>query len=348
MRPRSRSGAGRGVLAVVLVLLVAGSGLALYYVFSPPSNDVALMLNFLPSPYHAPIYYGQADGVYGQNGIKLSIQPAQNDGESIAEVSAGKVQFGLTDTSNLVQAMANSNITNVRIIAILFQKTLYSVIYNQANISSVSDLQGKVAGAVSPDNGGIITPLFNIMAEANGVDLSSIHWEYSSAVIHNALLTTGKVDFILSVASNLPALQATAAEDGIHLGEFNYADYGVDGYGLALITSTQMISQHRDLVSRFVLSTMQSLQDAMASPSAAAAAMVAEQPQLNVTQVLVGLQIDLKCCSESTSGMSSPLQLGWINAGLMQQTVETDMSGLNITAAINPSVLYTNEFVMQP
>lgn len=349
MVSRARGGVGKATMVVAVVALLAASSLAAYYVFAPPAgSNVILMLNFSPSPYHAPFYYGLSQGTYRNNGVNVSLVPAQNDGASIAAVATGQVQFGLTDTSNLVQDVANSNISNVRIVAMIQQKTLYSVIYNEASVHTVTDLDGKEAGAVSPTNGGIITPLFEVMAQASGVNLSSIRFDYSSAPVHNAQLANGQVQFILSVASNLPALQAAAAKNGITLGEFNYGDYGVDTYGLALITSTQMIQQHSDLVKKFVLATMQSLQESMADPQAAAAALSDAQPQLNSTEVLEGLQIDLECCSVNSSGVTNPLQLGWIDPVRMQQTVNTDVTGLGLKATPDPSSLYTNQFVQSP
>lgn len=341
-----------GVATITAVILVAAvvvvGGLAIYFVSTPAPNKVTLMLNFAASPYHDFAYYGLAQGIYRQNGFDLSIQPGQNDGAAIAAVSAGTVPFGLTDTSNLINAEATANITNVRIVAMIMKSNIYAAIYNIASIHTVADLAGKTAGASSPSNGGISTALFGIMASQNNISLSSIHFTYASAPVHNALLVTGKVQFVVAAVHNLPALQEAAASNGIQLGEFAFGEHGVDTYGVALITSTQMIQQHSGEVKDFVLATMQSLQDTIQNPSAAVTALVASQPQLNYTQTLAGFQIDLNCCVVTDAGVTNPLQLGWINATKMQQTVNLVVTGLNITGPIQMTNIYTDTYVQSP
>jgi NitT/TauT family transport system substrate-binding protein len=336
-------------IAIVVAAVVVIGGVAIYFAqASPATNKVTLMLNFAAEPYHAFAYYGLSQGIYKNSGFDLSIQPGQNDGAAIAAVSAGQVQFGLTDTSNLIDAEATANITNVRIVAMILRSNIFAVIYNSAEIHSVADLAGKTAGASSPTNGGISTALFSIMAEENNVSLSSIHFVYASAPVHNSLLVTGKVQFVVAAVHNLPALQAAAASNGIHLGEFDFANYGVNTYGVALITSTQMIQQHSGEVRNFVLATMQSLQDTLQSPSAAIAALVASQPQLNYNQTLAGFRLDQGCCFVKVGGVSNPLQLGWVNASRMQQTMDLVTTGLNITSPINMADIYTDAYVQAP
>lgn len=340
---------GRVALVFAAVIVVIVGGLALYFVTAPPqSSRVKLMLNFSPTPYHAPFFYGESLGIYKNNGINLTIVPGQNDGAPISAVSTGQVQFGMTETPNLVQAVGNSNISNVRIVAIIYPRTVYAVLYNEAVITSVSDLAGKSAGAMSPTSGGIATILFDLMAQQNGISLSSIRFDYASSPVHNAELVAGKIDFSLTALHQLAPLQAQANQNGIKLGAFPYADYGIDTYGLALITSTQVIQQHSDLVKRFVLATMQSLADTMNNPSAAISALTKAQPQINETLALEGYQLDLGCCSSNMTGVTDPLQLGWIDPPRMQQTVSVVVNGLNITKTINAADLYTDAYVLQP
>ena len=349
MHFKSRKGISRVAVALIVLVVVAAAGTATYYVMTPtPNNSVTLMLNFTPNSYHAPFYYGLAQGIYKENGINMTIQPGQNDGAPISAVAAGQAQFGITEVSNLVQAVGNSNISNVRVVAIIYPKTIYAVIYNKAAISSVSDLAGKTAGAMPRNSGGIATLLFDVMAQANGINLSSITFDYASSAVHNAELVSGKIDFSLTAMHQLPTLQALAQKNGIQLGAFPYGEYGVNTYGLALITSTQMIQQHSDVVKRFVSATMQSLQGSMNNPSAAVKALTAAQPQLNYTLALEGFQLDLSCCSSSTTSVSNPLQLGWIDPTQMQQTINIVVTGLNITKQITAGNLYTDTYVMQP
>jgi NitT/TauT family transport system substrate-binding protein len=349
MRLGQRQGIGRTVAVFAVVILLVVAGIAFYFFLDSSSRDKVIMtLEFSPSSYHSSYYYGVSQGIYGNNGINLTIMPQKNSGGSISAVSSGQAQFGLADATALILSLTTSNITNVRIIAITFERNYFAIIYNKADIHAIGDLAGKTAGATSPSAGGAATKLFSLLAKDNNINLSSIHFQYASASVYYPLLVNGKLQFALSTGHALPSLQAAAAHSGIALGAFDFPDYGVDTYGEALITSTQMIQQHSDLVKRFVTATLESVKAGIGDQSAAVSALVAAEPQMNYTQTLTGFQIDIACCAKNTSGLSNALQIGWIDPSRMQQTVNIVVNGLGIHIPVNASNLYTDEYVMQP
>lgn len=344
-----RTGIGRVVLVAILIVVLVISGIGFIALSShTPSDSVKMTMEFSPQSYDSAYYYGISQGIYRKNGFNLTLIPGRNSAASITAVSSGEAEFGLTDTTALILGISNSNITNIRIIAITFERNYYAVIYNKASIHTIADLAGKKGGATPPSSGGAETKLFDLMAEENGINTGSINFQYSTASTYLPLIATGALQFILATGHLLPVLQAGASQNGIKLGAFYFPDYGVDTYGEALITTTQMIQQHSGEVKKFVLATMQSIEAAESDPSAAVSALTDAQPQLNYTQMLQGYQIDLSCCAKNVTGITNPLEIGWIDPLRMQQTVSTVVTGLGITTQVNASALYTDEFVLQP
>lgn len=334
-------------VAVAIIVVMAVAGVALYFLTPPSSpSDVKFGLAFTPNAYSAPFYYGQAQGIYRQHGVNITIFPAKNGGTVIPEVSVGQLQFGFSELSNVVQAAATANITNVKVVAVLLQKPAFGVIYNEADIHSFADLAGKVGAGNSP-NSSLITPLFYYFAQRNGLSLSSLNMQYSTAPVHNPQLVQGKIDFELTGVHALPALQAQASVSGIKLGIFDYSDY-LDSYGLALFTNTEMLQQHSGVVKSFVQATMQSWWDSFKDPAAAVSALTSAEPQLEYNQTLAGFQLDIKCCGLNITGLSSPLQMGWMDPARVQTTVSIATAALGLPASVNASSLYTDAYVTPP
>lgn len=334
--------------AVVIVVLFSASGVGYWLYLSTPtaSRNVTFMLDFAPNSQHAPYYYGVQQGYYKQNGVNLTILPSKGTVAAISAVAAGQVDFALADTSGLIQAVSTSNITNVKIVSMVFAKNFYGVIYNTESIKTPADLAGKSGAASVLPN--IQTSLFTLFAKLNNVNFSSLKMQYATPGVYGSLLTQGKVQFVTNPVHNLPTLRAAALASGIQLGVFPFSSYGVDVYGQAIITSTQTIQAHPDLVRSFVAATMQSVVGAIRHPQDAVAALTRSQPQLNATTSLAGFESDVNCCMANATGIINTLTFGWIDPTTMQHTVNESVLGFGLKAPVNASSLYTDDLVAQP
>src|SRR5579875_2850154 len=118
------------VLVIVVILVVVAIGA--YFVLNPSSStqQTTLMLDFSPTGYHALFYYGLDHGIYSSNGINLTILAGSGSANTVAAVASGKADFGFADTGTLAVAAATTNVSNVRIVAMVFQTTPGVVIYN--------------------------------------------------------------------------------------------------------------------------------------------------------------------------------------------------------------------------
>jgi NitT/TauT family transport system substrate-binding protein len=333
----------RLTVLVVVVILVAAAGAYLGYEYTVvPASQVTFSLESAPNAFDAPIYYGLQQGFYKNEGLNVSLQAGKGTAGTISNVASGSVEFGLADTPGMIFALANSNISNVRIVAMLYQQNFYAVFYDKAHIASISDLQGKT-GALADPKTSTLTPMFDLFAKMNRLNLSSMTLQYSTSSLFTYLVAQGKADFTTNKIHNLPAVQAVARQNGIQVGAFSLSHYGLDTYGEALLTTTQMIQAHSDVVQKMVKATMEGVIAAESNPSAAVSALVTAQPQLNQTVILPGFELDLSCCTKNATSTTDPLVFGWIDPQRMQQTVSLVVEGLAIRP-INASNLYTDGF----
>jgi len=335
------------VVIVVVLVVLAGVGFLLYENAANTADQVKFSLGFPASYFDAPHYYGLDQGYYRSNGINVTILPGTGGAAAITSVSTGQVDFALTDASGLVYSLVNSNVTNVRIVAVMFPKSFFGIIYNKAKISTLSDIQGKTGAAGNPTTT-IATKLFLALLKLNNLNISTMTMNYGSQTVVEEYVATGKSDFAIGGAQDIAGLQAAASKNGIQLGFFPYSQYGIDSYGEVLITSTSMIQSHSDLVRRFVLATLQSLTAATLNPAAAVASMEKYQPQLNQTLMLQGFNIDVSCCLQGVSSSTDPLVFGYIDPARMQQTVNTAVQGLGVNKSVNATSFYTDAYTVPP
>jgi len=344
-----RNAVGRVLVAVVVIVLVGLSGLAfvLYEQTSIKPSTVSLSLDFTPNPGDAPLFYGVAQGIYKQNHINLTIIPGTSVNAAIASLEAGDVNFALVAPSSVVDYVAKNNVTNIQMVAMEYARGTLVVIYNNASISTISDLNGKSGSMVSPSAGDVMGD-FQLFANANGLNTSSMSIQYNPVSTSDDLLLTGKVQFIVASVQNLATVQSAGSTSGLKFGYFAMSDNGFNSAGFAIATTESMIQQNPGVVRDFVEATMQSLVSAYANQTGAVADLVSANPDLNETASLQGYRTLLSCCSMNPGNLTNPLQYGWINPQFMQQTVNNEIIADNLGITLNATTIYTNEFVQQP
>lgn len=349
MHVHSTVGIGKVAVAAVLIIVVALSGLGyvIYEQTAVKPNTVTLALDFSPNSADAPLYYGLSQGIYQQNGINLTILPGTSVYNAVVSLEAGQVDFAKIDPSSLVAFKAASNFTDIRVVALTYERSQVAVIYNNATISNVSDLEGKSGSMLGPSQGDI-WGYFQLFASANGLNTSSMNIQYNTPSTSFGLLVTGKVQFIVSVVQVFATLEGTAASNGVHLGYFPLADHGLPSAGVGIATTQKMIDEQPAIVTSFVKATMESFVDAYSNQAAAVGDLVKLNPQLNETTSLVGFQELLACCAVNPSNLTDPLQYGWMDPHFMQQTVNTEIAAANLGISLDATLIYTNAFVKQP
>ena len=333
------------IVAIVLVGAVVGAAL-FYYESGSNQNTVSFMLITPHGPY-VWAYYGIDQGIYSKLGMNLSILSG-SPATVVAAVAEGKAQFGFGDLGLLSYLAATQNITNVRIVAMVFSVTNYVVIYNKANITKPSDLNGKTESDFQGSGTG---KMFALFAKNEGINQSTIKVTFAQISTYNSLVALGKVDFVVTTIDRLADVTPIAAENHIQLGTFLFKDYGINIYGFGLITTTQMIQNNPSIVQKFVQATLESIVQAAHNPQAATASFEKYNPQFNSTIELQEWQLTLSTSipnANSSTYSSNPLTLGWIDQQRMQTTVNDVLQAYNIQTPLNATSLYTDQFVQQP
>lgn len=314
---------------------------------SASTTPVSFELDFAPNSYHALWYYTLDQGIYAQNGLAVDIIPGSNPANTVSAVASGTADFGIASLVSVIAAEAHG-VSNVKVIGIVYHSNPDTVFFiKDKGISTLQDLAGKTFGTFT---GSAAWQELPTLLNMNGVNYSTITISQASPATLPSLLINGKVNFIALTANRISDIGAAAQQNGEQLGHFFYKDYGLNRYDLVLLTNTNMLQNHSQTVSQFVNASYYGQMEAMQNPAAAAQSIVNHFSSLNYTITLEGLQIAI---NESVAPVpaqytSNPLYLGWVNQTEMQQSVNLIKQSFNITAPIDVTGIYTNQYVATP
>ncbi len=310
------------------------------------ADSVTFKLDFSPVGYHAPFYAGVSRGVYRSHGLAVDIIPGNGSYPAVLDVAGGKTDFAFADTSLLALAAMQGGLSNVKVVAMVFEVTPYSILYlKNKGIAKPADLAGKTEANFQ---GSGVGRLFRVFARINDVDISGVKEILSAPATYLNPLVVGQADFSPSTVNQFVSLRGPARQAGNDLAEFRFIDYGINMYGAALLANANTIAKRSDVVKRFVAASLESVQWAGKHPEAAIDEMLKSNPQLDKQRALDELRVILSVSIPRVMTAAKPLQLGWVDADKMTRTIALVREAYGLTRAVAPGELYTNEFVAKP
>jgi NitT/TauT family transport system substrate-binding protein len=148
-----------------------------------------------------------------------------------------------------------------------------------SGIATLKDVAGKNIATATFSSSNVVWPL---VLKANGIDPAKVDVLKADPGALAPMLATGKVAGTINWVTVAPAFVKTLAETGKKLKVIQWSDYGFDGYGLSLFASEKILSERPETAKKFVRAYMKATAMAIADPSAAAAAVKAMVPEIDV------------------------------------------------------------------
>ncbi len=110
-------------------------------------TKVVFSLDFIPLGRHAPWYAALAEGYYKDEGLDVSIIPAQGTAQVIQAVESGTANIGFVDVPSVVIARGNGS--KLKMVAVNYEKAPYAVfsLANGANVTEPKQLEGLNLGS---------------------------------------------------------------------------------------------------------------------------------------------------------------------------------------------------------
>ncbi len=219
-------------------------------------TPVTLQLMWKHQFEFAGFYAAIEQGYYQELGLDVKTREYQDDISIVDEVVNGRVQYGISDSSLIVE---RSNGAPVVLLANIFQHSPMVLLSRaDTNIYSPAQMIGKrIMLSTHEENNASLIAMLN----SESVSLKQMDVEPHSFNVEDFI--NGKVDVISAYATNEPGVLKQ------RMVKFNIIDpinYGIDFYGNNIFTSEKQIREHPSQVSNFIKASLKGWQYAMEHP----------------------------------------------------------------------------------
>jgi NitT/TauT family transport system substrate-binding protein len=198
----------------------------------------------------APFVLAATSGLFGAEGLAVTTNIASGSPDAIARVAAGSSDFALVDINVLIRFRDKADAPPVKAVFVLFNKAPYAIIARKSRgIRALSDIEGKTLGVVEGDFSIWFWPA---LAHQNGIKIASVKQAKFSAAVREPMLSAGQVDAVngFSYLAGVNLRDRGVPADDLTV--LQYADYGCEAYGFALIVNPRFAAARPEAVKGFL------------------------------------------------------------------------------------------------
>jgi NitT/TauT family transport system substrate-binding protein len=303
--------------------------------------SVKIMTDWIIQGTHAPFFVAQKKGYYKDAGVTVDAIDAGKGATNVAvSVAGGAYQFGWVDMPSMIRFNAQNPSSPLVAVYISFDDTPLAVITRKdANIRKPADLDGKrIAGGP----GTAVHDTISILLKAAHAENVKINWAAVQPQLFGPMLKRGEVDGTGGFTnSNIPA----ALEIGFKLDELfviKYSDFGVNMYGLALVTTKKFADENPKTVRGVVAALNRGTKDTIADPHAALEVLKARDPMMKMDIEKVRLDIALGL---TNTAFVQKHGLSTVDPGKLKTTIDDTVEAYKLPNRPDPSVVYTDKYL---
>ncbi len=241
------------------MLLLAGCG---KQAVEGERAPLRLVLDYLPNPIHAGIYYAQDSGYYEEAGVALSITAPTSTTDTLRLVAAGRADIGLVPLMDFFQAVENGQ--DLVLIMALVDRPLAAVLVREVSeVTRPLELEGKRVGLTGVPSDALT---LEAMIRADGGDPGKVRMV---TIGFNAAqhLVAGNVD----AAFGFWSYEGVIVRRSLRLLEFQPQDYGIPPYPeIVAFARREFVERHPQAIEDFRRATVEGYATALShSPDAA-------------------------------------------------------------------------------
>jgi PAS domain S-box-containing protein len=198
------------------------------------SKDVTIQLKWKYQFQFAGFIMAKEKGFYKELGIDVELKEFNKDTNIIKDVTSGKTEFGVSDSSLVYEALIGKNLTALTAI---FQKSPFILMGLKSDtLKTLSDINNKKLALYEGVDGISI----KAMLKANNITYIA-----QPPIFRLDKLQSKEVDLMTAYVSNEPYI---AKKKGLEVVKFSPSDYGFEGYGDIFFTSKELLKKDPELV----------------------------------------------------------------------------------------------------
>jgi NitT/TauT family transport system substrate-binding protein len=299
-----------GALCSALLFALLSAAASAQAAASRPTK-IVFSLDFIPLGRHAPWYAALAEGYFEQEGLDVSIIPAQGTAQAIQAVESGTANIGFVDVPSV--AIARANGSKLKVVAVNYEKAPYAIfsLSTGANVTQPKQLEGLTLGS----GAGSFTPkiIQGFMAQT-GLDPSKLTISNVAPPARASTLLSGQIPAIEFFIMAKPGLEDGAKTAKAELRTLLLADHGLELYSNGIVATDDFIAQNSDVLKRFVRAGLKGWKFALDNPEKAAADQIKYVPSLKPEVIVAEVKVvaDLAVTRDTSKN-----GLGWFDPAKM-------------------------------
>lgn len=316
-------------------ILMAGLALVAMVGGACAQEKATLRLNWLIYGFHTPFFLGVERGFYKAEGIELEIGEGKGSASAVQVIGAKGDTFGLADGASIINGVTKG--APIKAVMGIMNTTPFAVIMREdANVKTIKDLEGKTIAATAGEAGLTIMPA---LFKANKLDESKINFLRVDGATKLVAALEGRAQGLLGGSENQPFL---LEQKGLKTTVLNYADYGVNTMGLAILVNNDTLKDKTKLVEGFIRATQKAFAAAEADPAASIAAGMKANPNMDKDLAMKQLNAGLKL----TRSRSAPsAAFGQMQDSDWAMTVQLMKDYQELKTDLPTSGFYTNQYL---
>jgi len=301
-----------------------------------PLKQVTLTLDWLYQGPNAGFLLAHEKGFYQDAGLDVAITAGKGSASTAQLIASKAAQVGFAD--GYVVANGDSKGMNIKTVGSIFRRNPGAImLFADSPIKTPKDLEGKT---IAISAGSAVTQQFPAFCKGTGVDVSKVQIVNIDPAGIGPAIINGQVDAIGGyVSSYVPTLEIRGKKE---VRIFWFSDAGVTAVSNGIIVHNDLLKNDVDLVRAFVPATLKGFLYGRQHPDEAVAAVKKYQETVDLAITRRELEISWKLWLTPNT-MGKPL--GWGSDDDWKTTIEVLHQYGGVTAQIEPSQAYTNEFV---
>jgi ABC-type nitrate/sulfonate/bicarbonate transport system substrate-binding protein len=320
------------ILALAFSLMVGCTPAAPTATSAPPTS-VKFQMSWVHEYSAAGFYEAEINGHFAKENLDVELQVGGFvDGhyiEPIDEVISGKVDFGLSDATSVLQARAAGK--PIVAIAAVLQRNPTAVIFLDNLIQQPKDLIGKT---VAVSEGGA-TQVLNVMLTSQGIDPKQVNIVPRTDFGVGPLID-GSVDALVGWIINEGV---AVKEAGGNPGFLLLSDYGIPNYVTLIVASEDTVKNRSDLADHFVQAVINGWEDVVKNPEKAVTDTLTYDPNLDHDQQLNRLQATIPLLQPARTKIGVMDQATWENISKVLRDAEMLTQEVDVKTAFTTAFL---------
>jgi NitT/TauT family transport system substrate-binding protein len=262
---------------VIRLAAALGATLALGGVAS--AEPLTFLIDWMPTGDKAAVYLGLEKGLFKEQGLEVTVQSGRGSSDVVTKLGTGAADLGIAALPALLQARAQSAVPVTAVMSVYTKQPDALFTTAGSGVTDLRDLVGKTVATATFSSSNVVFPL---LLKSRGIPPDGIKLLKVEPGALAPMLATGKVAATISWLTTVPAFQGPLKETGRELAALPWSDLGYAGYGQSVLASDAILAKRPEAVRRFLTVFARSVEMANADPTAAAKALRAAVPQVEL------------------------------------------------------------------